>query len=215
MFFKVFEFVVWWLALDLAETKFDSFVRFTMPNYRERLKKSGDLRRYLSNAPGLLNSSVCSLLAFAQIYSGGWSSPMVLIAYCCYDTVRGCRQIMVFHHLVALMLLKVSHMSDVGKEVAPYILVSELSTVPLCLLCILRGTKKCPRTLTVAWEKEWVQSLKEIFFVLFLGTRIIIPLNPLLYVYNFYPQGLLVLAPLVMLNYYWFTQMVTKCLILN
>lgn len=208
------EFVGWWLVLDFAETKFASFVTFTMPNYRERLKKNGELRKYQSNAPALLNSTVCSLLAIAQIYSGGWAPPMVLIVYCCYDTARGCRRVMVFHHCVALMLLKVST-TEFGHEVAPYILISELSTVPLCLLSILKGTNKTPRTLTVVWERQWVQALKEIFFIVFLGTRIILPVSPLLYLWAVSPGAIIALAPLVMLNYYWFIQMVTKCLILN
>ena len=212
MIFTIIQFIVWWFALDTSESYFSDFIRTTMPNFRERLQLKDQLRQYQSNAPALVNSLVCTLISFVQISSQTWNVPMPLVAYCLYDSIRGCTKIMRIHHGISLALLCVSNLNEHTRYAAPYFLLTELSTVPLCLMGIIRGTKRCPRTLSVRWEKTYLQALKEIFFVSFLGVRVILPLSPAMHLYNKYPLALVFVAPLVGLNYYWFTKMVTNCL---
>jgi hypothetical protein len=186
-----------------------------MPNYYARLVRKKELRQYTSNAPALLNSTLCSIMAVFQISLQVWSVPVVLVAYCIYDSVRGCQPIMVFHHMFTLLLLHLSTLNGYAENVAPYILFSELSTVPLCALCMMRGTRNCPRTISIEWEQNWVRALKEVFLVFFMGVRIIIPIMPLVYLYQNFIKGFFVLIPLVALNHFWFFKILSSSFLIN
>lgn len=206
-YFLIIEAACWWLAFDAAETLFSNVVSEMLPNYKKRLSESGDTRQYMGNAPALINSIVCTGISVNNIYSKTWSYPIPLVTYCIYDSVRGTTRTMNIHHSLALFLVFLSNMNKHSRAVAPYFLFTELSTIFLCLLGIIRGASTSPRSLTVQWEREYAEVLKELFVASFLGCRIIAPLPCLYYLFENDWLALLFALPLFFMNVHWLSKL--------
>lgn len=203
-----------WLLYDTTEYVLGNVIQNAMPGFFARLVQTKTLRLYTSSAPALLHSIACTAWALYYICYGGWSVPYFSITYFVYDSVRGCTSSMLFHHVVASIMIFMSNTSvtDLPSMVAPYVLFTELSTIPLNMGVILCGPNKENQRLNLSQEEQdfkfWI---KNSFFFTFMTTRMILLPYVIMWVFNEreFP-GVFVLLVLQGMNIKWFFKMSKK-----
>lgn len=181
-------------GLAFGEWVFFVLLSRALPNYTANLARRGLLKSYLTNASSLLNAVVCTWHAGFCISTGAWEAPPVLVAHMLYDGARTTSWMYRFHHAFVLVLL---YISEWNRRVAPWVLMTELSSVFFALGRIIGGHAKLPRTPAYMHrhEKRALRVCDAAFRVTFVLTRLIM----LPFLCTRHP----VLLPLVALNVVW------------
>ena len=157
-------------GFNRIESESISRTRKADPHYFLTLRSLLKLDEYASHTTGLSNAvfstiyAICCIVGFTE-----WKMPAACIAYFLYD-MKTARPTHVAHHLLGLFLIFFSEMEPV---LAPYLLLTEFSTIFLCLRGQLKGVKGVPRTMRVS-EKKLVKLYDKAFFASFIITRLII-----------------------------------------
>lgn len=203
-----------WLLYDTTECVLLRFIQDVMPGFFLRLGQNKTLRLYTSSAPALLHSVACTAWALYYLYYGGWSVPYFSITYFVYDSARGCTNSMMFHHIVAGTMIFMSNtpVTDIPSIVAPYVLLTELSTIPLNMGVILCGpNKENQRQNLSKWELDCKFWIKNSFFFTFMVTRMVLLPYVIMWVFieREFP-ALFILLVLQGMNVKWFFKMNKK-----
>lgn len=208
MFYFVLSFLFNFTVLHVSEQVFHNFIQNSMPIYCNYLYESRSLRFYTSNIPALINSSWCSVYGLYCWFFQVWDKPILPIAYFIHDIFSGCKSEMVFHHIAGTVLIMIS--TPEHNKIAPVILLTEVSTIFLCLSSILNGPPSCRRTL-IQIEKIKLRNFKICFIGTFFIFRLI--LFPLQYFKNFNELKMtenILLAALTLQNITWFFKIINK-----
>lgn len=216
MMLNAFVFATAWLALRTIENIFDEYVHANLPNYHTNLLKTENLRSYTSNAVSLVHALYATTFSLYCIYRKIWFTPIPSVAYFLYDFVQGCSLTMSVHHFFALLLiLWASLLNQEGTNlVAPWVFLSELSTIFLASGGIMHGSYKLPRLRLSEWEYAFVSRMKLCFYCTFVLTRMMILPICLVYVWSkseaFVWATTFLLGALQVLNTSWFLKILKK-----
>jgi hypothetical protein len=196
------------MFLNISEHMFKNFVEKAMPIYTNYLRDRGLFRFYTSNLPAFINASWCTIYGVYGFIFKTWDLPTLAVAYFVYDLIRGCRKQMVLHHIAGIVLLLISKAEHY--KVAPVILMSEVSTIFLCLSSVLSGPVECRRTL-LQEEKVKLRNFKIAFITTFFIFRIILaPIVHFKHCSELKMVENIVLLYLTIQNMVWFLKIIIK-----
>lgn len=213
--FQLFTFTASWLLIDTLEKVFEEFIISVLPIYHQNLLNTRNLRNYVSNVGCLINALYCTLFSLHAMYFG-WSLPLPSLVYFLYDFYKGCTPTMALHHVLALMLICFVTYQDEEETsvVAPYVLFSEFSTVFLAIGGIIHGAQGLPRNNLAVQEKLLLHRIKNIFYLTFIVTRmVILPYAIVVMMHNPGSRhyiAMSMLGTLQLMNIIWFTKIFKK-----
>ena len=152
------------------------FSRLFFPSFMTTLDIYELSREYVSQYPSIVHAIIASCHA---IYCIHYDQPFVAnssLAYFLYDFISICVQPgesfdpMLIHHLIAVWLIhymKGFPENDPINKAAPYLLLSEFSTIFLCLSILFRGPVKLEERFIKRYNTSKSLFLSKVSFIFF------------------------------------------------
>lgn len=185
-----------------VRVRYESILRFRLPNYHNSLRVNGLLTEYTVNAPAFFNAVASSGYAVYSLVTGTWNPPLFTLAYFFYDALVTPNYALFLHHAVGIALLSLS--CSAPAPLAALVLMTEVSTIFLCVRQMIKGHPKLPRTRLNQFEVRDIAQQTKLLRISYVYFRLI-QLPGAVYAYQtcIRPLELWTLNLLFLLNVFW------------